>query len=388
MVMTEEKTQITTKPESLYEFIQRPEIIQRFAGALGNDERARAFAQSVIVLVQNAEPSDYSLQNCSYTSIVRAAVRAATLRVSVDPAARQAWLVPRKNKKGVLEACFQFHYMEERNRAMRTGRYKFINVAAVYEGETVFENIYTGLHHVQLANGLMTQPTPVNFSDGWVPVGSRGKTVIGWLGYSETFRGARQTVYMSCKDIEEFMNGVQDWGTGTASWRKFRETMERKTVLRALLRKEDTSAPDMQEVNAVMAAAEEAENTVDGEAEYVYDDAAQVPPEEPPQITPLAQTVPLASKPLPVHEAPPLAEAGLKGTTSYTPGAGFKKALTYDHVKVYIVRGRPLMSYTDDELREHTLWEKCAASTKEAISIVLAHRAELAKQEAEKKAQQ
>lgn len=256
-------TQGSSEPLAVY--IRKPEVIERFADALGNNRRAMVFVQSVLILVQNSDPGEYSLQNCSNQSIVRSALRAITLEVSVDPALRQAWLVPRKNKKsGKIEACLQLHYAEVRNRAMRTGRYWSINVSPVYEGETVMEHPINGLNAIMFPNGNIALPAGSRAiikgdTDGFVPVNSRGKKVIGWFGFSETTRGAMQTVYMSIDDIEKHVATAQSWGTNTDAWKKHRQTMERKTVLLALLRKEDLGAPELEKVKNVVFEAEEAE---------------------------------------------------------------------------------------------------------------------------------
>lgn len=244
------------KVEPLNQYIRKPEVMERFADALGGNQNAIVFVQSVLILVQSSEPGEYSLQNCSNQSIVRAALRAITLRVSVDPAVRQAWLVPRKNKDtGKIEACLQLHYAEVRNRAMRTGRYYCINVSPVYEGEIVMQNVYTGMHKVFTADGLIATGSPnpmVTLDDGWFPVSSRRGKVIGWLGYSKTNRGAERSCYMTIQDIEAHIAKAQTWGTSTKAWKQNRETMEKKTVLLMLLRGEDLGDPQMEKVKQVL----------------------------------------------------------------------------------------------------------------------------------------
>ena len=239
-----------TKNEPLHIFMRRPEVLEKFIGLFPDDKQANRFIQSVLILVQSADPGDYSLANCSNESVLRSALRAAALRVSVDPAVRQAWLVPRKNRKtGKIEANLQLHYIELQNRAMRTNRYRTINVSPVYEDETVLQDIYSGLHRVQLKNGLITIPGDLN---GFVPVNERAGKYKGWLGYSKTVRGAEQTVYMSVDDIEKFVAQHNPYWTTSKAWKENRKVMEQKTVLLALLRKADLGDPAMEEVREIV----------------------------------------------------------------------------------------------------------------------------------------
>lgn len=262
-----QNTSIVKQDEPLEEFLARPEIVNQFISLFGSDGPAKRYVRSVAILVSMSDPGEYSLRNCTNLSIFNSALRAATLRVSLDPALRQAYLVPRHNKKnnGALEANLQLHYAEIRNRAMRTGRYSFINVSPIYEGEVVTVNIYSGIHQVILKNGLVTAPTQ---RDGFVPVSERRGRVIGWLGYFRTTKGAEQTVYMSIEDIIAHVTIYNPSWAGSSSWKNNRVAMERKTVLLALLRQADLGDPDMAEVRDIIhgdATFQEDEDILDAE---------------------------------------------------------------------------------------------------------------------------
>lgn len=261
------------KKEPLEIFMSKPETVSKFIGLFSNEQEVRRYVQSVIILVNSSDPGEYSLMNCTNESILNSALRAVSLRVSVDPAVRQAWLVPRRNKKNgnQLEANLQLHYAEIRNRAMRTNRYWFINVSPVYEGETVMVNVYSGFHQIKLANGLMTSPTQ---QDGFVPVNQRRGKRIGWLGYFKTKKGEEQTVYMSTEDIVAFVTLHNPYWTSSLSWKNNRDIMEQKTVLLALLRKADLGDPDMAEVKDIINADSgftQDEDVVDGESSDLDD---------------------------------------------------------------------------------------------------------------------
>ena len=352
-------TEITKQDEPLHEFMKRPDVLDKFKGLFPSDYAAKRHIQSVLLLVASAEPGEYSLQNCSNVSVLRSALRAASLRVSVDPAVRQAWLVPRKNgKTGKLEAGLQLHYNEIRNRAMRTNRYRFINVSPVYAGETVLENIYTGLYLVKLASGLMTSPTEI---DGFVDVNERRGIHQGWIGYSETIRGARQMIYMSVIDIEGFVTAHNPYWRNSPGWKNNRKVMEQKTVLLALLRKSDLGDPAMSEIRSMLEKEPESgiatddDEIVDGEPEYIGGEYDQTPRE-----TAKAPAAAQAS-----GEKPPQPEPELK----------------YDLAKGYIVSGKALDARSIDELSVMLDDPKRAESTKKAIRVVLDYKVEEAQRE-------
>lgn len=244
-----EQTQIEkATPANLQEYMRQPEIIERFGGILGNEREALKYIQSVIIAVTTSENTD--LQECTFPSITRAALRAASLELSCDPAVKQAWLVPYKNgKTGKKEANFQPHYNGLYTLAMRTGKYSVINVSPVYEGSEVLEDIYTGLHVIRLDNGLDTAPEGVSRLRS---VSARKGKVIGWLGYYRTTRGQEKTVYMSVDDIIKHVAKYNPFWEKSKAWRNEREAMERKTVLRALLRTADLTGTAHDKLKAAM----------------------------------------------------------------------------------------------------------------------------------------
>ena len=279
----QEPQELAKKPVSLLQYMNQPEVIETFSAAVGSDQEAKRFVQSVIVLVQTDEPvvrneqgaiisGQYSLQNCSHRSIAREALRAATLRVSVDKAERQAWLIARKNKKGVIEAALQFHYQEVENRAWRTNRFTHINVSPIYEGTEILENPMTGLLVIKMDNGIAinNQSAPLlrSINDRY------NKKRIGWFGYYKQKNGREKTIYMTTDDIQNMLKSIPSWVPGSA-WKNehSKEIMEKKTVLLALLRQADTSAPGMDEVKSMLSKVEQAENPEQDEPEPEYLDA-------------------------------------------------------------------------------------------------------------------
>jgi recombination protein RecT len=275
--------------EPLAQYIRRDEVVEKFKLVLGDDRETKRFIQSVILLVETADPGEYSLKSCSPRSIVRCALKAATQRVTVNAEDRQAFMIPSKNK-GVVEARFQLHYQEILNRAMRTNRYSVINVSPVFEGTEVFEDVYTGLHQIQMPSGLMGAPEQVSRLRR---VSDRKGKRIGWLGYYRTTRGQEKTVYLTIEEIERRAN-FNKAHAYSFGWKDHRETMEMKTTLLALLRLADLTAEGMSGVKEALdgvyraeqdepenETVEESENIPDGEIkESISETAEEISAEE------------------------------------------------------------------------------------------------------------
>jgi recombination protein RecT len=235
-------------PATIQEYLRQPEIIERFSGILGSEREAMKYVQSVIIAVTTSESE--MLQKSTPASVARAALRAASLELSCDPAVKQAWLVPyNNNKTGKVEANFQPHYNGLYTLAMRTGKYSVINVSPVYEGSEVLEDIYTGLHVIRLDNGLDTAPEQITRLRS---VNARKGKIIGWLGYYRTTRGAEKTVYMSVEEITAHVAKYNPSWQKSKAWRNEADKMQMKTVLRSLLRTADLTGTAHDKLKAAM----------------------------------------------------------------------------------------------------------------------------------------
>lgn len=260
------------EPKTLAEYLRNDKIISRFE-ALMNKREAAQYVQNVIILVESDEKEgEYSLRACTFSSITKACLRAASMRINVDQSARQGWLVPRKNRKtGKTEATLQLHYAEIRNRAMRTGMYQVINVSPVYEGETVMEEPFSGLHVIRLKSGVEVMP---GMKNGFIPVNERRGKVIGWMGYIKPWKGTDITHYMSVEDIENHVASYNQYYKNSFAWQgKSREVMEQKTVLLSMLReKADISGTQAEELREIVnngGAINSEDEIIEGEAQPV-----------------------------------------------------------------------------------------------------------------------
>jgi len=363
--MAEQRQEIVkAEPQEAFSvYIRRPEVMEKFALVLGGNAQAVRYVQNVIVVVETAEPGDYSLQNCSYRSIVRAALRAVTNQVSVDPIDREAYLVPRRVKRmvdgretKVLEACFQFHYQEIENRAWRTNRYSVINVSPIYEGTVVMENVYTGLHTLVLENGLPVATESAGALRKWND--KDGKKRIGWLGYYRTVRGREATVYMTIEDIE-----AQVPNRGSFGWKDWREKMERKTVLLALLRKADLKSIEMTAVREALQNIDNAEtDDADGGPDLGALETLEGHAEEIPSTKPAAQSAADEAK----------------------AQQDFNERVAYDEAgDIVTPAGKRLSEKSDEDLRIIAKRKDASEEIRKAAQIRLDYKAKLAKQDEE-----
>jgi len=250
--MATKKEEKKEAPKELAVLLKEPNILQKFSDVLG-EGGANPFIQSVLIAVADSD----DLKKCTTTSVIKSALRAASLGLSCDPALKQAWLVPYNKKvkgKGgqpdtwIKEAQFQPHYMGLYQLAMRTGKYWQINVSPIYEGDDVFEDPITGRHYVQQAGStLIGDPAganPAYYRKVTVrKSGDKERKIIGWIGFFETKKGFKKTNYMSVDEIGEHADRFVKDIEKNQNWQdaEKRKVMEMKTVLKALLNWADKS---------------------------------------------------------------------------------------------------------------------------------------------------
>jgi recombination protein RecT len=193
-----------TKFDKTRATLRSDKSIERFIEVLGNKANAQAFISSVLIAVGN----NPKLQDCSTASICESAMRAATLRLSVDPSLGHAHLVP---YKGVC--TFQVGYKGYEQLALRTGKYRYINLATIYEGQVVEENQLKGIHSIH--------KLPIS------------KTAIGYMLYFELYTGYSKTFYMTVEECDA--HGRQfapSYNYDSSLWKTNPHAMYKKTVIK------------------------------------------------------------------------------------------------------------------------------------------------------------
>lgn len=191
-------------------YARSEEIQTRFENMLGN-QAGKNYVESVIIAVSN----DDNLQKCDPKSIMISAMRAASLKLSVDPALRQAHLVA---YRGVCTLIPDYHGLVQLT--VQTGMYiDPPNVSEVYKGETVEVNRFTG--KVTISGEKTSADT------------------IGWVGYFRDIHNVERYVYMTNEECDAHGKKYNPGGFASQKgpWATEREKMRRKTVLRQLVTK-------------------------------------------------------------------------------------------------------------------------------------------------------
>jgi len=224
--MTQELATTNQQPiEKISSYMYKEEVIKRFSDMLG-EKQAQRFVASVLTAVM----ADPKLQACTPASIYLAAVRSATLGLSVDPAYGQAYLVAYGNV-----CTFMPGYKGFRDKASENGI--GCHVVEVYSNEKIETNIMTG--EVRINGGAGFWRTIEQ------SVGSNGYEVTGylasWWDVKNPNSGEKHFLYMTIADIEEYAQTYAPaYKYKDSPWNKnklSRVEMFKKTVLKRLLRK-------------------------------------------------------------------------------------------------------------------------------------------------------
>ena len=191
-------------------YANSPEVLESFKRVLGNDKLAQMYVGSIIVAVYNKE----ELQACSPKSIMVSAMRAAYLRLSVDPAMKQAHLVPYGSDATLI---VDYHGLVQL--MTNTGLYADVNVSEVFEGEEVKTRRPSSKVEI---------------------IGEKiSNTVIGYCAYLLMHNGIEKYLYMTNEQCDEHGKKYSKaYNSQKSPWNsnggRDRPAMRRKTALRCL----------------------------------------------------------------------------------------------------------------------------------------------------------
>ena len=206
--------QLSTIPQ-LKAMLANENTKARFNELLG--KKAPGFISSIIQVANN----NALLQKAEPSSIMNAAVIAATLDLPINQNLGFAYIVPYGN-----QAQFQMGYKGVVQLAMRSGQYKTINVTEVYEGEIVKENRFTGEYEF----GERTS-----------------EKVVGVMAYFKLTNGFEKYYYM---DVDEATahgeRYSQTFKRNSGLWTTDFLAMAKKTALKLLLSKYGILSIEMQ----------------------------------------------------------------------------------------------------------------------------------------------
>ena len=202
----------------------------KFKEMLGN--KAVGFLTSLI----NTTNGNAQLQQADPNSILKAGAIAATLDLPIDPNLGFAYIVPYKKKyKDELgnwneknEAQFQMGYKGFVQLAIRTGQYKRINVAVMYEGQFESYDPITDELKYNLENKLSDE-------------------ITHYVAYFQTINGFEKYNIMSKEEVEQHgMKFSKTFKKEKSTWQTDFNAMAKKTVLKLLLSKFGILSIEMQ----------------------------------------------------------------------------------------------------------------------------------------------
>ncbi len=241
-----------SKVPQLKSMLSNESVKLRFKEILG--QKAPGFISSILSVTN----SNTLLQKAEPQSIMNAAVIAATLDLPINGSLGFAYIVPYKD-----QAQFQIGYKGLVQLAMRSGQYKTINVAEVYEGEIKSENRFTGEYEF----GEKTSDK-----------------VVGYMAYFRLTNGFEKYMYMTREEAERHGKKYsQTFKRGIGLWATDFDAMAKKTVLKMLLSKFGILSIEMQrgiqfDQSIVHG---DINNIEEATAEYVDNEPAQIEPAKP-----------------------------------------------------------------------------------------------------------
>ncbi|MGB9813499.1 MAG: recombinase RecT [Thermovenabulum sp.] len=244
--MTENKLQVIAQDnlKQVKSLLSNINVKKRFEEILG--QKAPGFMASIINAI-NANPE---LRKCEPNSVVSSAIVAATLDLPIDQNLGFAYIIPYK-VQGIYKAQFQIGYRGFIQLAIRSGVYKTINAAEVYEGEIKSVNRFTG----EIEFELNAQKT---------------NKIVGYVAYFKLLNGFEKYYYMTIDEIKKHAQKYsKTYNSKNGSWQNEFHAMALKTVIKMLLKKYGVLSVDMQ--TAIMAD-QAVINQKNGKFEYEYVD--------------------------------------------------------------------------------------------------------------------
>lgn len=214
------------------EVVKKPQTgLQKFNAMLENTrtqeyltnvlgEKKQTFVSNMVALVS----SNKALSECDPSTIMFSCLKATALGLPLDPALSMAWVLPyRDNKNNTTVATFQLGAKAYTQLALRTAKYKKINVRDVREGEIVGEDFVSGeMEFRKIEKDREKAP------------------IVGYVAMFELINGFSKQLYMSNEEIDAHAKRFsQTYRKGYGLWadKDMRPKMAEKTVLKLLLSK-------------------------------------------------------------------------------------------------------------------------------------------------------
>ena len=219
---------------SLTAYLSNDAVKNQINSIVGGKNGTR-FISSIISAVN----ANASLQECTNTSILSAALLGESLNLSPSPQLGQYYMVPFKNNNaGVKVAQFQLGYKGYIQLAIRSGQYKKLNVLAIKEGELINFNPLDEEIEVKLIADEAER--------------EKAET-IGYYAMFEYTNGFKKAMYWSKEKMKahaiKYSQGYAadvKKGTKWTFWSKDFDGMAYKTMLRQIISKWGIMSIEMQ----------------------------------------------------------------------------------------------------------------------------------------------
>ena len=203
----------TTEKATLRDIMRTDQIVGRFEEITGKGNAGGYISSVLIAVSQNQD-----LMACSPNSIIGSALRAATLELSVDPSIGQAYLVPFGGKATLIVGYKGLYQM-----AIRTGKYRYLNLMPIYENDDLTEDRSTGVMTLKYGN-VKVIPERRERHD---------QTPAGYLLYMELKDGFKKSVFMTNEECDDHGKKYsKTYNSASGLWKKDPHKMYQKTVLR------------------------------------------------------------------------------------------------------------------------------------------------------------
>lgn len=238
-IQSKEKDKMTNELTHKH-FFNSPAVKQKFSEVL--DGNGQQFVASLLSIVTN----NNLLAKATNESIMTAAMKAATLKLPIEPSLGMAYIVPynRNEKQGntwvkINEAQFQMGYKGFIQLAQRSGQIRNINCDIVYKEEFLrYDKVYGTLH----------------LKEEQVDSGE----VEGYFASLELINGFRKMIFWKKEKViahaqkysKTYDKQIGDFKSGTP-WKTEFDAMAQKTLIKELLSKYAPLSIELQE--AIMA---------------------------------------------------------------------------------------------------------------------------------------
>lgn len=217
-------------------FFNSPAVKQKFSEVL--DGNGQQFVASLLSIVTN----NNLLAKATNESIMTAAMKAATLKLPIEPSLGMTYIVPynRNEKQGntwvkINEAQFQMGYKGFIQLAQRSGQIRNINCDIVYKEEFLrYDKVYGTLH----------------LKEEQVDSGE----VEGYFASLELINGFRKMIFWKKEKViahaqkysKTYDKQIGDFKSGTP-WKTEFDAMAQKTLIKELLSKYAPLSTELQE---------------------------------------------------------------------------------------------------------------------------------------------